>query len=90
MERTEVVNLKEEKYDVFIGRGSIWGNPFRITTKKNREDVIAEYEVYVRQNKSLMDQLHTLRGMKLGCFCAPMSCHGDVLVKLIEEQDEET
>ena len=90
MERTEVVNLKEERYDVFIGRGSIWGNPFRITTKKNREDVIAEYEVYIRQNKTLMGQLGDLRGKKLGCFCAPMSCHGDVLVKLIEEQDEET
>jgi len=89
MERTEVVNLKEERYDVFIGRGSIWGNPFRITTKKNREDVIAEYEVYVRQNKNLMSQLNTLKGMKLGCFCAPMSCHGDVLVKLIEEIYEE-
>jgi len=36
-----------------------------------------------------MSQLHTLKGMKLGCFCAPMSCHGDVLVKLIEEIYEE-
>jgi len=82
----EVVNLKEERYDVYIGRGSKWGNPFRITKDNNREAVISEYEKYIRKNESLMSQLGELRYKKLGCFCSPLPCHGDVLVKLVEEK----
>ena len=28
--KTSVVHCKHEKYDVYIGRGSKWGNPFTI------------------------------------------------------------
>jgi len=35
--KTRVVNLNIEKYDVYIGRGSIWGNPFIIGKHGNRK-----------------------------------------------------
>jgi len=44
MEKTEVVrmvckvvNLRKEKYDVYIGRGSKWGNKFVIGRDGDRE-----------------------------------------------------
>jgi hypothetical protein len=33
-----------------------------------------------------MERLKELEGKALGCWCKPKSCHGDVLIKLIEEK----
>jgi hypothetical protein len=67
---------------VYIGRPSIWGNPFVIGKDGSRGDVIARYETWLLGNAPLVDQLHTLAGKDLVCWCAPASCHGDVLLRL--------
>jgi hypothetical protein len=77
---------KKEKYDVYIGRPSIWGNPFVIGKDGDRNEVIRKYEKYVRNNKTLQSKLIELDGKILGCWCSPLPCHGDVLIKLIEEK----
>jgi hypothetical protein len=77
-----VVNLRRSEYDVYIGRGSKWGNPFRIGPDGTRDEVIEKYRQWLLSNPVLMDQLHELRGMDLGCFCKPLPCHGDVLHEL--------
>ena len=33
----------------------------------------------------LLDALHELKGKRLGCYCKPAACHGDVLVELVKE-----
>lgn len=83
---TQVVNKHTAAYDVYIGRGSVWGNPFIIGTDGSRVEVIAKYEAMLRQNEGLLSQLHTLTGKRLGCFCKPYTCHGDVLIKLMTER----
>jgi hypothetical protein len=71
--------------DVYIGRGSKWGNPFKIGAW-SREEVIRKYELYIRHTKQhLLNDLHELKGKNLVCYCAPQACHGDVLKELIEE-----
>lgn len=82
--RTEVVNIKHDDYDVYIGRGSKWGNPFIIGKDGPRSEVIKKYEKYLANNQFLLDSLEELRGKKLGCHCKPLDCHGDVLVKFIK------
>ena len=82
----KVVHCKKAKYDVYIGRGGKWGNPFLITPSKSRSEVIEEYEEYLRNNDNLLSDLHELDGKVLGCWCSPKSCHGDVLIKLRKEQ----
>ena len=72
------------KDEVYIGRTSIWGNPYVIGKDGSREEVIAKYRDYVFGNRFLLDQLHTLRGKDLVCFCKPKACHGDVLVELVK------
>jgi hypothetical protein len=82
---TRVVNCKRERCDVYIGRPSKWGNPFFITKFYPREEAIKDYEIDVRRRPELLADLHELKGKTLGCHCAPLPCHGDVLIKLIEE-----
>ena len=80
---TRVVNLKTSEYDVYIGRGSRYGNPFRIGIDGTRKEVIAKYKQWIETQPDLLDSLHELEGKRLGCFCSPQACHGDVLVELI-------
>ncbi|MFA5618376.1 MAG: DUF4326 domain-containing protein [Syntrophorhabdaceae bacterium] len=90
----EVVNLKTAKDfgtrpgDIYIGRRfgkysqSPFANPFKIGVHGDRDAVIAKYRDYfvstglVNRLPDLLDQGTTIR---LGCWCAPAPCHGDVL-----------
>lgn len=84
MKWTRVVNLRSEEYDVYIGRGSKWGNPFKIGRDGTREEVIRKYEKYLLDNPKLMEDLSELKGKRLACYCKPLACHGDVLIKYIK------
>ncbi len=78
----KVVHNKKEKYDVYIGRPSKWGNPFEIGKDGTREEVIEKYEKWIFTQPKLIESLHELRGKTLGCWCAPNKCHGDILMEL--------
>ena len=67
---------------VYIGRGSIWGNPFRIGSDGDRDAVIARHAAWLRDQHHLLRALDELRGRDLVCFCAPLACHGDLLLRL--------
>lgn len=84
MSDTTVVNVKDgAAYDIFIGRPGKWGNPFVIGKDGDRNTVIAKYSGWVVTQKHLMNSLEELRGKRLGCFCNPEACHGDVLINLL-------
>ena len=78
-----VVNLRKEQYEVYIGRGGKWGNPFVIGKDGDREVVIKKYKEYLLGNKELLESLKELEGKVLGCYCKPYGCHGDVLVEML-------
>ena len=81
-----VINIRKYIGDyVYIGRPSIWGNPYNIGADGDREMVVKKYEEYLRKNDELMAKLPQLKGKTLGCWCKPKQCHGDVLIKLLEE-----
>ena len=82
---TRVVHCRHEPFDVYIGRPSKWGNPFIIGRDGDRYGVIAEYRQWIRTQPELLAALPQLRGKVLGCYCAPLQCHGDVLKELVEE-----
>ncbi len=78
-----VVHCKKSFYDVYIGRGGPFGNPFRIGPDGSREEVIKKFEIWLRSQPDLIEQVkRELRGKRLGCFCAPLPCHGDVLARI--------
>lgn len=74
-----VVHCKKEKYDVYIGRPSIWGNPFEIGRDGTRAEVIEKYSNWIKGQDLPFE---TLKGKTLGCWCHPLPCHGDILMKL--------
>ncbi len=68
---------------VYIGRGSYWGNPFVIDENTDRNKACDLYEaslkVAIDQGDLTAEELATLHGKDLVCFCAPARCHGHTL-----------
>lgn len=68
---------------------SIWSNPYKITETQSREQVLKLYRAYIEEklksNPELVKELIKLDGKKLGCWCKPECCHGDILVELINK-----
>lgn len=92
--KTTVVHWQEEESDIYIGRGqdSKWGNPFSHLKHSaaefpadDRAHAIALYDVWIRKQPELMAALPELKGKRLGCWCAPLACHGDVLARLADK-----
>jgi hypothetical protein len=82
--KTVIVHICEESYDIYIGRPSIWGNPFSIGSDGTRDEVIQKYSTYILNQPKLIANLYKLKGKRLGCFCKPKACHGDILLRLID------
>lgn len=89
---TTVVHCKRDKYDVYIGRPSKWGNPFSHkegTLAEHKtdtvEDAILCYTGFINNSPHLIADLHELKDKVLGCWCKPGPCHGDVLARLADE-----
>jgi len=80
---------------------SKWANPFvedkvnkkdgSIIKKRDgtREEVIEKYRKWLLSNPELLKQLPELYGKTLGCWCAPLPCHGDVLKEFAERQQQQ-
>lgn len=85
---TKVVNIKHAKCDVYIGRPSDWGNPFRIGPDGTREEVLRKFRGWILEQDELIARLPELRGKRLGCYCKPEACHGDILVELLDKIHE--
>jgi hypothetical protein len=86
-----LVNIKKQRCDIYIGRGSIYGNPFLIGRDGTREEVIKKYKVYFYDRiakdilfKQAVDWLLG-KDFKLGCYCFPQECHGDIILDYLDE-----
>ncbi|MBI4514499.1 MAG: DUF4326 domain-containing protein [Deltaproteobacteria bacterium] len=82
--KTRVVHCRREPADVFIGRPSKWGSPFHIGRDGSRAEVVDKFRQWLIRQPLLLRDLRALRGMALGCDCAPEPCHGDVLAELAD------
>lgn len=72
---------------IYIGRPSKWGNPFQIGRDGDREEVIEKYRRYLLHSPGLLYQLTELKDKNLVCWCAPLPCHGDVLLELANKEE---
>jgi len=86
---TRVVHCKRDDFDIYIGRPTKWGNPFIIGPDGDRTEVLKKYRVWIMENKELLDDVGSLKGKTLGCWCAPKECHGDILAELAESIEDE-
>jgi Domain of unknown function (DUF4326) len=82
---TAVVHCKKDPYDIYIGRPSKWGNPFKLHPSETRGETLSRYRRWVVSQPKLMADLPELIDKTLGCWCAPKPCHGDILADLVRE-----
>jgi len=69
---------------VYIGRPGPFGNPFVIGEHGDRAAVIAQYRAWLPTQLALVERMkRELPGRDLVCFCAPLPCHGDVILSLV-------
>jgi hypothetical protein len=95
IETTEVVNRdRDEPFDAYVGRGTPWGNPFRVGKQEGqfeRAEAIDMYknhfETKILRDKSLRSGLLSLRGLRIACHCKPQACHGDVIARYLNLLD---
>lgn len=68
---------------VFIGRGSKYGNPYKIGRDGSRDEVIALYRDYLlsrlEEGYFTIDEIIALYETDLVCYCHPLPCHGEVI-----------
>lgn len=92
--KTHVVNMRHGAcYDVFIGRAGhgergYYGNPYYDGTREENIRRFREYFAHrIETDPEFRQRVLALRGKRLGCFCAPRPCHGDVYVAWLETHD---
>lgn len=98
IEVTEVVNKDSSNdFDVYVGRGTPWGNPFPVGKQDGqfeRSESIAlfrqHFEKNVLSNPSLHRGLLGLRGLRIACHCKPLACHGDVIASYLNGIDPDS
>ncbi|GAI06671.1 unnamed protein product [marine sediment metagenome] len=77
---------------LYVGRPSKWGNQFKIGIDGTREEVVelfrAEMDDRLKSVPSLITNLkEELQGKDLVCWCAPLSCHADILLELANKKE---
>ena len=92
----EVVNKYKHtptKKDLYIGRGSLYGNPYSHIpsskaefTVETREEAVEAYRTYFKHKletdpkfKESIDSIP--EDAILVCFCKPKDCHGDIIAE---------
>lgn len=87
-QETQVVHVQKRSFDVYIGRGSRshvespYHNPFIIGPDGSRDEVLLlffEYWYAPEQAPLRRAAIAELTGKKLGCWCHPDRCHGDII-----------
>lgn len=94
LELTLVVNKdRGEPYDVYVGRGTIWGNPYQMGADGDRDEVIRKFAYdfqrgFLKASDDFEKNISKLKGKVIACHCKPAACHGDVIAAYINALDD--
>lgn len=94
-----------QDFDVYIGRAGkghdgYFCNPYRMTPRRSfeasakaRTESLDRFRAYflkrLDDDPEFRRRVLALRGKRLGCFCHPAACHGDVIAQWIESHDHQ-
>lgn len=84
--KTRIVNVNKEPCEIFCGRPSKWGNPFKEEVDGTKLEVVEMYRAWLMkpEQKWILDDIMELDGKVLGCYCAPKKCHCEILIDFLE------
>jgi len=85
-----VNNRKDTSYGIYVGRGSVLGNPFVIGKDGDRDEVIRKYRLWfwgkLREEEEVYREFLRIcgiwekqRSIALLCYCFPLACHAQVI-----------
>lgn len=95
-EKTKVVNIKQDEYDVYIGRAGrgkdgYFGNPILRAVDESPGSTLDGYRAYfynrLERDPEFKKRVLNLKGKRLGCFCKPAPCHGDVIKEWLDRYE---
>ena len=74
------------KEAIYIGRPTIWGNPF---SKGSKDKNISDFREYAeKRSQEQPGWLKPLKGKDVVCWCSPAGCHGDVIIEIANRENE--
>lgn len=87
-------NKSKDDKGVYVGRPSLFGNPFEIGRDGTRSEVIEKYEIYFK-NRLETDDVFKNQFLKLVdtaesqdiclvCWCHPKRCHAEIIRRYID------
>lgn len=88
----KVKNKKHTKLlkgTIYIGRPTKYSNPYKSGRDGTRAEVIQLFEKHLNRmldnGDITVEELADMYGFDLVCFCKPLPCHGDILLRYINE-----
>ena len=92
------VGKKWDKGAIYIGRPSIFGNPFPVPSRGAehlRDSACDQYEAWFQRQltskpgfvnalESLVTHAKDTGQLVLGCYCSPKRCHGETIKAYVE------
>lgn len=88
MTKVDHVKKYKGKNGIYIGRPTIFGNPFEIGKDGTRAEVIEKYREYLKTRPDILKLIPKLKDKVCLCFCRPaLPCHGDVLAELADKEE---
>lgn len=94
VQRKRTKGWRKPKNTIYVGRGTIWGNPFPISKNCTPEMAVERFAMHLHSyfswvlgkpygGKEYEDWIGPLRGKNLMCYC-PLNqpCHADILLEL--------
>ena len=92
IQRQRTKGWKMPRNTVYVGRGSQWGNPYRVPQYTPQEAVL-RYSIHLDGGFLSLSAddvekfVAPLRGKNLACWCAhDQPCHADVLLALANRE----
>ena len=80
---------------VRVDRTSVFGNPHfmmpsarKLSLEQQRAHIEATFGAYLRRHPDLIERVRReLAGKDLVCWCAPLPCHADILLRVAAGED---
>jgi hypothetical protein len=85
-----VIHIADREHtpnEVYIGRPTVFGNPFHLGRHGERAEVLEKFRTYfndrLAKDPIFWKQVQGLIGRTLVCHCKPLACHGDVIAEYL-------
>lgn len=101
IQRKRTKNWRAPENTVYVGRPTVWGNPFAIADFGRIASIqyfrrwingenfnVSGFVVGAMRRNELMRRLPELRGKNLMCWCVDGPCHANILLEMANAPDD--